>query len=244
MSLEILRKIGLSDGEITVYSALLELGRAPINEIHAKTRIERRNIYDILNKLVDRGLISYVRENKKRYFQIAHPNKIIGYIEERKEDLDTVKREIEKELPSFIKKFESKKSKISAEIYRGTEGIKAIWDDMLNYDTIFWIGSGRYVPKKLPHFFANWNKKRINLEIKMFNLLRYEFKKEVKPFRLEHMKFLPKEFSVNPTVIGIYGHKVVNFIFGDTFFAFVIESKELAENYKSYHRFLWTKVAK
>ncbi len=61
---------------------------------------------------------------------------------------------------------------------------------------------------------------------------------------LEDIKFLPKEFSGNPTVIGIYGNKVTNFIFGDEFFAFVIESKELAENYKRYHKYLWDKVAK
>jgi len=244
MNLEILRKIGLSDGEINVYSALLEAGRITVNELHEKTGIERRNIYDILNKLINRGLISYVIENKRRYFQTAHPNKIIGYVEEKENRLEEIKQEIEKELPSFIDKFESKKSEINAEIYRGAEGIKAVWDDMLNYDAIRWIGSGRYIPKKLPHFFAGWNKRRVKLGIKMFNLLRHEFKKEVKPFQLEHIKFLPKEFSVNPIVVGIYGDKVVNFLLREKFFAFVIESKELAENYRSYHKYLWDKVAK
>src|SRR3989338_10375523 len=105
MNLEILRKIGLSDGEISVYSALLEAGRTTVNELHEKTGIERRNIYDILNKLINRGLISYVIENKRRYFQIAHPNKIIGYVEEKENRLEEIKKEIEKELPSFIDKF-------------------------------------------------------------------------------------------------------------------------------------------
>ena len=243
MRLDVLRKIGISDGEISVYSALLELGLTTINEIHEKTGIERRNIYDILNKLVGRGLVSYIRENKKRYFQIAHPSRIVGYIEEKKHGLEIVKKEIEKELPSIINKFESEKYEINAEIYRGPEGIKTVWEDMLNYDTIMWIGSGRYVPKKLPHFFASWNKRRIKRRIKILNLLRYEFKKEITPFKLEHVKFLPKEFSVNPIAIGIYGNKVVNFLLGEMFFAFVIESKELAENYKSYFRYLWAKVA-
>ena len=63
-------------------------------------------------------------------------------------------------------------------------------------------------------------------------------KREIKQFRLEHIKFLPKEFSVNPAVICIYGNKTANFALGEDFFAFVIENKEIAENYKKYHKYL------
>ena len=56
MQLELLRKIGLSEGEVKIYTALLDLGLSPINKIHERTGIERRNIYDILNKLIERGL--------------------------------------------------------------------------------------------------------------------------------------------------------------------------------------------
>ena len=57
-------------------------------------------------------------------------------------------------------------------------------------------------------------------------------------------KFLPKEFSGNPTVTAIYGNKVAQLLFGEYMNVFVIESKELAENYKKYHKYLWDKVAK
>lgn len=76
------------------------------------------------------------------------------------------------------------------------------------------------------------------------NLHRIEFKKEIRPYPCEHLRFLPKEFSANPTVIGIYGDKVVNFLYGETLFAFVIESTELAENYRAYHKYLWKNIAK
>ena len=244
MALEILRKIGLSDGEIKVYSALLDLGMSPINKIHEKTGIERRNIYDILNKLIEKGLATYVTENKRRVFQISHPNKIIGYLEEKKYELEKMEKEVEDEIPVMIKKFDAIKTEVNAEIYRGVEGVKAVWEDMLNYKEIYWIGSGIYIPKKHPIFFANWNKRRIKLKIKIFNILRHELKKEVKPFQLEYYRFLPREFSGNPTVIGVYGNKTVNFLLGEDFFAFVMESKELAENYKRYHKYLWDNVAK
>lgn len=244
MNLEILKRAGLSEGEIKVYEAILTIGTAPINKIHEKTGIERRNIYDIVNKLIKKGLINYTDENKKRSFQLANPKKIISYIEERKSDLTNLQSEINEAIPQINSIFNSNKQEIMAEVYRGFEGIKAVWDDMLNSKDIYWIGSGRYVPNRFPNFFSSWNRKRIGKKIKMHNLLRNEMKEGIEKFEHELIKFLPKEFSGNPTVIGIYNNKVVNFLLGENLFAFVTESNELAENYKKYHKYLWDKVAK
>ena len=243
MALEFLRKIGLSEGEIKVYSALLNEGLSPVNRIHEKTGIERRNIYDILNKLIEKGVISYIVENKRRLFQVSHPSKLVGYIEERKNELEETKKETELQIPSILQKFNFKKPKINAEIFRGEEGVKAVWEDMLNYKVIRFIGSGRYVPKKFPGWFVSFNKRRIKKGVLWLNLMRCEMKKEIKKsFPLEKIKYLPKEFSVNPVAICIFGDKVINFLLGKEFFAFVIESKELAENYKKYYRYLWDKL--
>jgi len=244
MTLEILRKLGLSEGERRVYLTLLEEGKSPINKLHEKTGIERRNIYDILNKLIEKGIISYTKENKKRFFQSSHPNKILNYLEEQKAKIEETKKELRPLIPELIEKFSEKKQSVDAEIFRGEEGIKAVWEDMLNYPNVYWIGSGRYIPKQQPLFFTHWNNRRIKLKVVWWNLMRIEMKKEVKQMPYEHIKFLPKEFSGSPTVVGIYGNKIVNFLFGENLFAFVIESKELSENYKRYHKYLWEKVAK
>ena len=134
-----------------------------------------------------------------------------------------------------------------AEIFRGKEGIKTVWDDMLatGAKETRWIGSGRYVPKAMPAYFKHWNERRVRQKTKWINLLRDDMRGEViAPYTLEVLKFLPPEFSGNPIVICTYGNKVVNFQFGDPLFAFVIGSKELAENYRRYHSYLWKNVAK
>lgn len=239
---ETLRRIGLSEGEIRIYTALLEEGRSALNKVHEKTGIERRNIYDILNKLIERGLVTYVEENKRRIFQVSHPSKIIGYIEEKKNDVERMQEEAKKELPSLLVKYGAVRPDVNAELFRGAEGIKAVWDDMLNAKRIYWIGSGRYIPKNMPHFFMGWDKRRVERKIIMMNLVRHELRKGFRKYRLEHARFLPKAFSGNPTVIAIYNDKVVDFMLGKALFAFVIESKELAESYVRYHRYLWEHV--
>ncbi|MBI2631943.1 helix-turn-helix domain-containing protein, partial [Candidatus Pacearchaeota archaeon] len=145
MNFEILKKIGLSEGEIKVYNALFEIGITSINNIHEKVGIDRRNIYDILNKLIEKGLVSYIEENGKRVFRTSNPDKILSYIEEKKSSLDEIKTEVMKIIPVMQDIFKSKKQKLFAELFKGAEGMKAVWDDLLNYDAIYWIGSGMYV---------------------------------------------------------------------------------------------------
>jgi sugar-specific transcriptional regulator TrmB len=243
MDLEILRKIGLSDGEVKVYKALLDIGVTSVNNIHEKVGIDRRNIYDILNKLIERGLVSYIEENGKRTFKLASPDKILSYIEEKKSDLDNVKKEISKIIPQMNDIYKSKKEELFAEIFKGPEGMKAVWDDMLNYDNIYWIGSGMYVPKQFPAFWKDWNARRLKKKIGSYHLFRHDKRKDV-PKNLFHSKFLPPEFSGNPTVTVVYGNKVSQLIFGESLSVIAITNQELADNYKRYHKYLWDNVAK
>lgn len=244
MDLDILRKIGLSEGEVKVYKALLEIGATSINHIHKRVGMDRRNIYDILNKLIERGLVSYTEENGKRNFRISNPDKIISYIDEKKSSLDAIKGEVSKIMPSMQDMFRSKEEELFTEIFKGPEGIKAVWDDMLNYDNIYWIGSGMYVPDRFPAFFEDWDKRRKQRKVGTYHLFRYEKRPFASKKIFPNRKFLPKEFSGAPTVTVIYENKVVQFLYGENIFAFVIQSKELAENYKKYHKYLWDKVAK
>ena len=244
MQLEILRKIGLSNGEIKVYNALLDLGTSSLNHIHEKIRIERRNIYDILNKLIERGLIGYAAENKRKVYNISNPDKIIGYIEEKKNEFDNVKNEINIEMPAILERYNSKKSKINAQICRGANGVKAVYEDILKCKEHYFIGGGRYVMKNMPNYWNNFNLRRIKSKIKFYNLIRYDLKNEIIPLKYEYIKVLPKDFSANPNVIFIWGNKTANVLFDDEFFAFVIESRQIAENYRKYHKYLWDKVAK
>ena len=124
MSKELLMEIGLTEKEAEVYLTLLEIGSSPVNRIHEKTGIQRRNIYDLLNNLIKKGIVTCITENKKTYFQAKNPEKLLGYIEEQKQRLDQKKEKLAGGMEQLEKKFASLKSEQEAEIYRGIEGIK------------------------------------------------------------------------------------------------------------------------
>ena len=57
MDTKILKEAGLTEGEIKVYLGLLELGLSTTGPIIEKSRIARSIIYQILEKLMQKGLV-------------------------------------------------------------------------------------------------------------------------------------------------------------------------------------------
>ena len=64
MDTSTLREAGLTEGEIKVYLALLELGSSTTGPIVDKSGISRSIIYQILEKLMEKGLVSFITKEK------------------------------------------------------------------------------------------------------------------------------------------------------------------------------------
>jgi HTH-type transcriptional regulator, sugar sensing transcriptional regulator len=251
MNIEFLRKTGMAEGEIKVYGALLEIGISTLNSIQEKTGIDRRNIYDILNKLIEKGLVSYTIEQGKKTFQITHPKKIISFLEEKKKGLDEVEQEIKPSLPKLIEKFNQKKIDVRAETFRGNESIKALFDEILEYKESFWLGGNSFeeykaVPENLQIWFQHWMKKRVKQKHVMNDIVDYGTflkglepnKKKVHKKNFYRYKQLPEGMN-SPMVIIIFGNKVAQVLWGEQSFAFVLESEKIKESFKKYFDHFW-----
>ncbi len=79
-----LREIGFSDKEEKVYLALLELGKATVVEISKKARVERTNVYRILDKLLNIPLIQKLVIGKKTEWSALHPRYLKNYVQKQK----------------------------------------------------------------------------------------------------------------------------------------------------------------
>ena len=116
--LDSLKKFGLSEKEAKVYLASLELGVSLASDISLKSNLPRTLIYDILERLIDMGLISYSIKNNKKYFIASSPKELIRIIKEKEEA-------IKKTLPQ-LEKLERIKGikRPKVEIYEGKGGMK------------------------------------------------------------------------------------------------------------------------
>ncbi|MEC8339786.1 MAG: helix-turn-helix domain-containing protein [Nanoarchaeota archaeon] len=242
MDLEQLEELGLSQGEIKVYAAILNIGISNLAQIQEKTSIERRNIYDIITKLVDKGLISYTTQNKKKLYQCTHPSKLLDQINIKKQAL----LEIEKTIPEMINLYDIKKPEIKAEVLRGDQSIITLLSEMLKYNESYWLGGNSFesyksVSKGLQLNFKKWMKQRVQKKHIMYDIVSHgTYLEGLEPNKKkEHKKqyYIYKELPegmYTPMVLILFGNKVAQVLWKDQPFAFVIESEEIAQSYKKY----------
>jgi HTH-type transcriptional regulator, sugar sensing transcriptional regulator len=129
MQTELLKEAGLTEGEIKVYLSLLEIGTSTTGPIIEKSKIAKSIIYQILEKLIDKGLVSFIIKEKTKYFQAAQPQKILDYIDERKEKLEENRNKVENMLPKLIS-IAQPTDGISVQVFEGFKGFVTSWELM------------------------------------------------------------------------------------------------------------------
>src|SRR3990167_5138490 len=98
MNTQILNQIGLNDSEIKVYFALLELETSTIGPIIEKAKVPDSKIYLILDKLKEKGLISFVIKNNVKHFQASDPKNLIHLLNEKERQIQEQKKELEENI--------------------------------------------------------------------------------------------------------------------------------------------------
>ncbi len=239
IDMEMLKSIGLSPNEIKVYIALLKLGSAPATEIMRKSEIYRANVYDALEKLMEKGLVSSVLRVNKKHFECAPPKNLLDILKERENKLQKI-------LPELDSIYNQYKVKQEIHHFKGKEGIKAVLRDINNYKTYDAFGISSNLGKIVGYYFQQWIRERIskNLFARMikskndrlntpglFGMKIYK--------RLFHVKEIPKEYYTS-TATWIYGGRVAIILESmENPLAVVIESKEIADGYRKHFEIMW-----
>jgi predicted transcriptional regulator len=239
---EILHKVGLSLNESKVYEALLYLGEANTNKISVKSKVHRRNVYDSLNKLIEKGLASETFIKGERFFKAINPERLKEMIKEKEEALDTF-------LPEMKKLYQDVEPEAEAYFFRGVEGFKNYLQLILEQkQTVHFIGAKAFwLDPRLKHYLRHFERERKKKGIKFKHLFDYEVK-EKKPEILKLVgkpyKFLPKKYS-SSTAVDIFGDYVVTFVgvspgkLHEEPLQFVLKSKMLADGYRKFFQFMW-----
>jgi len=225
---EILQKLGLTDNEARVYLALLELGPSLAGQISRKTGIHRRNVYDITERLIKKGLIGYIIKNNRRLFEAVNPERL-------KEVLREQQQELEESMPNLTLLYKKTKEKQETNFYKGIEGLKTIFQDQLETKEILILGASSSAFEILPFYFKWYDKDRVKRKIKVRIIANKDFNKKIP---LADIRYLPEKYA-NPLAINIYGDKVAIILWKKPPLAIVIKEQEIAESYRKYFELMW-----
>jgi len=230
---DILKKIGMEEREARIYITLLRLGVSTATKLSEEVDIDRTTIYDILNRLINRGIVSYVIKDSKRYFSPVNPYQILKELQEREEELKEV-------MPRLVAISKTEKEKTNVEIFKGKEGIAGIFKTILRdrKDYIF-IGAGHQVSETIPIFIYKFLKEASELKLRGKLLCEEGFGDHDVDIigKNETYRIISKEFT--STTTQVWGDKTAFFVFSEPYYTILIESKEIADRHRLYFDYLW-----
>jgi sugar-specific transcriptional regulator TrmB len=229
---EELREIGLTKNESKVYLAMLRLKNALAGQIAEKSGVHRRNVYDALERLTEKGLVSYVYGRKRKYFKAEPPQNLMRLIE--------IKREILSEgMPKLNSMFQEYTPEVNVRVYSGKESLKNILEDQLKTRTeILVYGKSVGNAPELRFYFPQYKMKRVKKKINIRAILNESSRKTEKKFPFAKIKYLPDDF-IGPISTSIYDGKIAIMLMLETTTIIIIENKKLYESYKKYFKLIW-----
>ncbi len=231
MNTKQLAELGLTEAESVIYYSVLKLGTCTVKNIAKECGFHRTNIYDILEQLKEKGLVAFFKEGKTMKYRAADPHNLYSLLREKQEILDNIFPEIEK-------LHKQTAEAIQVEVYKGNEGMKAAFRDMIKEaKPLYAFGVKGQLREKLPIFAQQWLRDAKNKKLPYYAI----YTENPPPYYTE-VRYVPQEIS-GPVATFIYGDKININIWEPTLTAVVIKSKLVAQMYKKHFDLLW-KIAK
>lgn len=246
MNLEELKKVGLTQGEIKLYSTLIDLGESTRKELVKKSGISPSKIYDVANRLIEKGIISSIKKDGLTHFSAANPQRIKDYVENKKQEIEKERELIDDMLPELISRYNKTEEQTDVEVFYGWEGMKTAYDDIIDSmgkdDVNYVFGASQGFDSEQANRFYNQyhiKKKKKGYATKII------FNEDVRENK-ERMKLLneyPNEirFLYNNTFteINLYKHKVLIIFLLKKPMVIRIKNQEAANSFKTFFDSLW-----
>ncbi len=235
---EELKEFGLTDNEITIYLALLELGTANPAEITKKTGFSRAYVYDALERLQEKDMVSSILKNNKKHYTATDPKRLGELAKQRLEKIQTL-------IPKLEDLQKRTTEEIKVELHRGTYVYKTLLKDITSTlktgGEVLIFGIDDETLNKLDKHYTT------NLTIYFSKLQKLNIKEKVivkknakiiKEAKTTIYRFLPQKVIGN-TAFEVYKDKVAIFLWGSPNHLILIENKEVANSYRNQFNILW-----
>lgn len=244
-----LEKIGLNKNEAKVYIELVRLGQATAGELIKKTEFHRNIVYDNLEKLIDKGLVSFITEGRRKIFQMASPDMLTDFLDKEQQNLDMKKKMAEKIKKEVKKQFDTKKEKQESIILRGVKGVKLVMKEILekNYEYIsfgapeesnevmgkhFWMGVARRMKEQNQSVKLLFNESLRYWGETMYDELNYGSKE------IKYLDFLTEPI----TQTLVYGTKIAVIVWTEKPIITLIDNEHVANTYREFFKVLWSQA--
>lgn len=239
-----LEEFGLTKNESKVYTTLLRLKQAKITAISSKSRLYTKNVYDSLEKLIEKGLVSSITEKNQKIFIAESPEKLKYLLQEKTQKLDSI-------LPSLIGMYSLMPDTKNVSTFHGREALQKRLSDIEESKShivrVFAPTELGFVENNKSHIInLRRSLKKFNRKIHLIEIDTKIARNNSKVFDkgwkgIVKRKFYPfkKSSMVNWTVAGDLFSIC---LFDEEMLYIRIKSKIVSESFKEYFDALWENI--
>ena len=232
-----LTDIGIPEREAKIYTALLELGESTVLPVARKAAIQRTYVYDILELLKKRGLVTNYEKNGRRHYVAEDPAKLGQILKERVSAFNQL-------LPELRTLRKNAPSKPVVKFYEGKDEILAIYEHLKNvpwYDSIF---SQNEVMKIWGNYSNELGKAVAENNVEVRELVTHAdnplYEQYYKKGRQE-LRHLPDWVEISQDFI-LFENKVALISYDTELHTIIIESPSIVQSFRSLFDFMWEKA--
>ena len=234
MDTSVLEGIGLSKNEVSVFVKLVELGESKAGTIIARSGIQSSGVYTAINSLIDKGLVSFIKKNRIKYYKAADPKTILDYI-------DTKKGEYLKLLPELQFR-QRKEAEEGTEFFKGYRGIKTlvfeILKDAKKGEVYRYFGlDPKYYRTAADKVYGAQRQLRRELKLQSKAIFHESTRNLAKISKTSTKRFV--NFPLPPNT-QIFNNKVAIISWEGEPFGILIRSKEVYQIYVNFFEHLWS----
>jgi len=238
------QKFGLTENEIKVYIKLLTIEESTASNLGKEIQRERRTVYDVIQKLLEKSLVSFIEKEDKKFYKVINPIKLLDILEEKEENLRKIRQEFVKLIPNLEELIRKGEKPVDARILFGKEGIKTMYmDEIKEGETVHVICTTiDKTEELLKNFLPRFTRERTKKKIKLKMLSAKKEIKFLKKYKLIEVRFLPEKY-ISPASLTIYRDKLGITLWVDNPITVLIKNQEIADNFSNYFELIW-KVGK
>jgi sugar-specific transcriptional regulator TrmB len=233
-----LQNLGFSPQDSQIYISLLKVGESSVGAIIADTGLHRDIVYGALTRLDQQGLVQSIEKKKIRHYQALDPAVLVRKVQEKADLAKSI-------LPELKQLFTQ--PEVTVRVYEGVDGLEETEKDwaatLKDGEALLCIGgagkSWYDLGKQFNH--EKYHKKLFERGIRFKTVTYTNEAREIREnetAEFNPVRVLPESYKVPSSTI-IYGDKIQIQIFGERFFAIVIQSKAVSDSYRRYFDILW-----
>ncbi|MDF0682400.1 MAG: helix-turn-helix domain-containing protein [Candidatus Nitrosocosmicus sp.] len=238
---EELTDLGLTQGEAKVYLAMIQLGPSRIGKIVEISGVSQSKVYNVLDRLILKGLASYNIQDNIKQFQSLEPSRLHEYIQKKENEVRRQKESINQIIYDLSKNVYATKRSTS-EIFVGERSLRSAYTTLLSEtkkgDILRYFYPYPDAHENASPFYSRFYKYQKSKGLIERGIVNSDF------INSQHFKEIPKDVKLRhvnyplPGTIDIFTDKLL-IIDWKTITGILITSSEIVSIFVDYFDSIW-----